>query len=34
MSLTFSIWEKSLNYTGARLIKSRDLLRKIINKKK
>lgn len=30
MSLTFSIWAKSLNYTGAKLIKSRDLIRNII----
>lgn len=30
-SLTFAIWRKSLKYTGARLIKSRDLIRKIIN---
>lgn len=30
-SLSFSIWKKSLNYTGARLIKSRDLMRKIIS---
>lgn len=28
-SLKFSIWKKSLNYTGKRQIKSRDLLRKI-----
>lgn len=30
-SLTFSIWKKSQNYTGAKLIKSRDLIRKVVN---
>lgn len=32
-SLTFSIWKKSLNYTGVRLIKSREAIRTIVNNK-